>query len=98
MLNNLYLDRFHPEDQTYVAKQITDTIVGARAQQSIYRVKGRNGQYVSVIVFARCFRDRDDIPVLYSGLLKGQPPQTTAGLTSLALKARAQIAPLALLT
>jgi PAS domain-containing protein len=64
-----YLERVHPDDRAYVAKQITDTIVGARAQQSIYRVKGRNGLYVSVIVFARCFRDRNDIPVLYSGMV-----------------------------
>lgn len=64
-----YLDRVHPEDRAYVAKQITDTIVGARAQQSVYRVKGRNGEYVSVIVFARCFRDRNDTPVLYSGMV-----------------------------
>jgi PAS domain S-box-containing protein len=64
-----YLDRVHPEDRAYVAKQITDTIVGARAQESVYRVRTRNGQYVSVIVFARCFRDRNDTPVLYSGMV-----------------------------
>nr|WP_210339693.1 PAS domain-containing protein [Ensifer sp. ENS07] len=64
-----YLDRVHPGDRAYVAKQITDTIVGARAQQSVYRVRTRSGQYVSVIAFGRCFRDRNDTPVLYSGMV-----------------------------
>ncbi|WP_244496059.1 PAS domain-containing protein [Ensifer sp. Root31] len=59
----------HPEERAYVAKQITDTIVGARAQESIYLVRTRNGQYVSVIVFARCFRNRNDTPVLYPGMV-----------------------------
>ncbi|WDZ81965.1 PAS domain-containing protein (plasmid) [Ensifer adhaerens] len=64
-----YLDRVHPEDRAYVAKQITNTIVGERAQQSTYRVKTRNGKYVCVIAFGRCFRDRNDTPVLYSGMV-----------------------------
>ncbi|WP_429819925.1 PAS domain-containing protein [Ensifer sp. B1-9] len=65
----LYLDRVHPEDRPYLAKQITETIVGGRAQQSVYRVKTRGGHYVSVVAFGRCFRDRKGTPVLYSGMV-----------------------------
>ncbi len=65
----LYLDRVHPEDRPYLAKEIAATMVGGRAQQSTYRVKTRGGHYVSVVAFGRCFRDRKDTPVLYSGIV-----------------------------
>ncbi|WP_376743648.1 PAS domain-containing protein [Ensifer canadensis] len=65
----LYLDRVHPEDRPRLAKKITETIVGGRAQQSAYRVKTHGGRYVSVIAFGRCFRDRKGSPVLYSGIV-----------------------------
>lgn len=64
-----YLDRVHPEDQPRLAKKITETIVGGRAQQSSYRVRTRGGRYVSVVAFGRCFRDRKGTPVLYSGIV-----------------------------
>lgn len=65
----LYLDRVHPEDRPYLAKEIAATMVGGRAQQSTYRVRTRGGHYVSVVAFGRCFRDRKDTPVLYSGIV-----------------------------
>jgi PAS domain-containing protein len=64
-----YLDRVHPEDRPGLAKTITETIVGERAQQSFYRVKTRGGFYVSVVAFGRCFRDREGTPILYSGIV-----------------------------
>lgn len=65
----LYLDRIHPEDRPGLARKITETIVGGRAQQSVYRVRTRGGRYVSVVAFGRCFRDRKGTPVLYSGIV-----------------------------
>ncbi|MBD9596375.1 PAS domain-containing protein [Ensifer sp. ENS05] len=72
----LYLDRVHPDDRPHLAKTITETIVNARAQQSIYRVKTRGGYYVSVEAFGRCFCDKEGTPVLYSGIvvLENGPP------------------------
>jgi PAS domain-containing protein len=65
----LYLDRVHPDDRPALAKTITQTIVGERAQQSVYRVRTRGGIYVSVVAFGRCFNDREGTPVLYSGIV-----------------------------
>ncbi|HEV7318472.1 MAG TPA: PAS domain-containing protein [Ensifer sp.] len=65
----LYLDRVHPNDRPRLARTITQTIVGGRAQQSFYRVKTRGEVYVSVVAFGRCFRDRNGTPVLYSGMV-----------------------------
>ncbi|WP_112810964.1 PAS domain-containing protein [Ensifer sp.] len=65
----LYLARVHPDDRPQLARKITETIVGGRAQQSTYRVRTRGGRYVSVIAFGRCFRNREDTPVLYSGIV-----------------------------
>lgn len=64
-----YLDRVHPEDRPLLAKKITETIVGGRAQQSAFRARTRGGRYVSVVAFGRCFRDRKGTPVLYSGIV-----------------------------
>ncbi|RDL48068.1 hypothetical protein BLJAPNOD_05295 [Ensifer sp. M14] len=65
----LYLERVHPDDKAYVARQMTETIIGERAQQSSFRVRTRSGRYVSIVAFGRCFRDRKDTPVLYSGIV-----------------------------
>lgn len=65
----VYLERVHPDDRAYLAKKITETIVGGRTQQSVYRVRTRGGHYVSVVAFGRCCRVRSGTPVLYSGMV-----------------------------
>ncbi|MBB3541127.1 PAS domain-containing protein [Rhizobium sp. BK399] len=73
-----YLDRVHPEDRPKLAKAITETIVGERPQQSVYRVMAANNHYVRVAAFGRCFRDRDGTPVLYSGIVILESEAATA--------------------
>jgi PAS domain S-box-containing protein len=75
-----YLDRVHPDDRPNLAKTITETIVGERAQQSVYRVRTRDDHYVSVAAFGRCFRDRKGTPVLYSGIVVLESDTSIAAL------------------
>lgn len=64
-----YLDRVHPKDQAGLATAIRDTIVAGQPQQETYRVRNAQNVYVVVTAFGRCFRDRAENPVLYSGIV-----------------------------
>jgi PAS domain-containing protein len=64
-----YLARVHPDDRPMLAKSISQTIVAEQPQQDPYRVRGRNGAYTLVTAFGRAFRDREDTPILYSGIV-----------------------------
>ena len=64
-----YLARVHPDDRPRLAKRIAQVLVADIAQQSTYRVQGRDGQYRMVEAFGRAFRDHSGSPVLYSGIV-----------------------------
>jgi PAS domain-containing protein len=64
-----YMRRVHPEDRSRLAEVIRDTIIAQSPQQEEYRVRNADGVYASVASFGRCFRNRDDVPVLYSGIV-----------------------------
>ncbi|MBN7808357.1 PAS domain-containing protein [Agrobacterium rosae] len=64
-----YLKRVHPDDLPRLAKTISDSIVAHRPQQEIYRVMNLDGRYVTVSSFGRGFRDNDDQPVRYVGIV-----------------------------
>ncbi|MBB3590779.1 PAS domain-containing protein [Rhizobium sp. BK529] len=64
-----YLARVHPDDRPGLAKKISEVLVADIAQQSTYRVLGRDGRYRMVAAFGRAFRDQSGSPVLYSGIV-----------------------------
>jgi len=64
-----YLNRVHPDDRPRLAIAIRDTIVAGQPQQETYRVMNSQNVYGVVTAFGRCFRDRTDNPVLYSGIV-----------------------------
>ncbi|MBB3656686.1 PAS domain S-box-containing protein [Rhizobium sp. BK650] len=64
-----YLARVHPDDRPQLAKTISEVLVADIAQQSTYRVQGRDGRYRMVEAFGRAFRDHSGSPVLYSGIV-----------------------------
>lgn len=64
-----YLDRVHPEDVAELAKQISDAIIAQHPTIQHYRSKKADGSYVRVSAFGRCFRDREDNPVHYAGIV-----------------------------
>jgi PAS domain-containing protein len=64
-----YMERIHPLDAPTLAKQINDAIVAEHPTVQNYRVLNQDGIYVTVCAFGRCFRDRDDVPVHYAGIV-----------------------------
>lgn len=64
-----YLARVHPDDRPQLAKKISEVLVADIAQQSTYRVEGRDGRYRMVAAFGRAFRDHSGSPILYSGIV-----------------------------
>ncbi len=72
-----YLDRVHPDDVATLAKQISDAIVAQHPTIQYYRSRKADGSYVSVSAFGRCFRDREDNPIHYAGIVV--PVETAPG-------------------
>lgn len=64
-----YLDRVHPEDRPPLAKIIHNAIVAEIPQQSMYRVRNSYGVYRWVAAYGRAFRDKENNPTLYSGMV-----------------------------
>ncbi|SEH86698.1 PAS fold-containing protein [Rhizobium tibeticum] len=64
-----YMERIHPQDAPALAKQINDAIVAQHPTVQNYRVLSQDGTYIPVCAFGRCFRDRDDVPVHYAGIV-----------------------------
>lgn len=64
-----YLERVHPDDVANLAKQIKDAIIAQHPTFQRYRSQKADGSYVHVSVFGRCFRDRDNNPVHYAGIV-----------------------------
>ncbi|MBB3543862.1 MULTISPECIES: PAS domain-containing protein [unclassified Rhizobium] len=64
-----YLDRVHPDDAPTLAKQINDAIIAEHPTVQEYRSRKADGSYIHVSAFGRCFRDRNDNPVHYAGIV-----------------------------
>ncbi|WP_112941922.1 MULTISPECIES: PAS domain-containing protein [unclassified Rhizobium] len=64
-----YLDRVHPDDVAGLAKQISDAIVAQHPTVQHYRSMNAEGSYVRVSAFGRCFRDRNNNPIHYAGIV-----------------------------
>jgi len=64
-----YLDRVHPDDAPTLAKQINDAIIAEHPTVQEYRSRKADGSYVYVSAFGRCFRDRNNNPVHYAGIV-----------------------------
>ncbi|KQV82920.1 diguanylate cyclase [Rhizobium sp. Root1220] len=64
-----YLDRVHPDDVATLAKQISDAIIAQHPRVQHYRAQTADGSYVRVSAFGRCFRDRQDNPIHYAGIV-----------------------------
>ena len=64
-----YLDRVHPDDIAGLAKQISDAIIVQHPTVQHYRARKADGSYVQVSAFGRCFRDRQDNPIHYAGIV-----------------------------
>ncbi|MBW9114596.1 PAS domain-containing protein [Rhizobium cauense] len=76
-----YLDRVHPDDVATLAKQISDAIVAEHPTVQHYRSQKADGSYVQVSAFGRCFRDRDDNPAHYAGIVVPDETSEFAGTT-----------------
>ena len=70
-----YISRIHPEDQPAAAKIIHDTILTQEAEHQSYRTRRANGAFHQVMVFGRCFRDKNGIPSLYGGIIFPLPEE-----------------------
>jgi len=68
-----YLARVHPVDRGPMARVISEAIIAEVPQRDTYRVQRADGVYAMVAVFGRAFRDEDDSPVLYSGIIVAVP-------------------------
>jgi PAS domain-containing protein len=64
-----YLDRVHPDDVAGLAKQISDAIIAQHPTVQHYRSMNATGSYVRVSAFGRCFRDRNNNPIHYAGIV-----------------------------
>lgn len=64
-----YLNRVHPEDRARLSKVIGQSILMHKSQNEIYRVMNQDGDYVTVMSFARGFRDRSGEPTRYVGMV-----------------------------
>jgi len=59
----------HPDDAPTLAKQINDAIIAEHPTVQEYRSRKADGSYVYVSAFGRCFRDRNNNPVHYAGIV-----------------------------
>jgi PAS domain-containing protein len=64
-----YLERIHAEDRPDVAIAIHNAITTGEPEQQSYRTRQLDGTYAYVMVFGRCFRDRNGVPTLYAGII-----------------------------
>lgn len=64
-----YIERVHPEDRPPLAKIISNAIIAEIPQRSTYRVMNAQGRYTLVASFGRAFRDRDETPILFAGIV-----------------------------
>ena len=64
-----FISRMHAEDQPRVARSIRDAIISGRQYQEHYRIVRPDKTTVEVMALGRCFRDRDDVPVQYAGMI-----------------------------
>jgi PAS domain-containing protein len=64
-----YLARIHVEDRAQVAAAIHESITTGEPEQQSYRTLQADGTYAYVMVFGRCFRDHNGMPLLYAGIV-----------------------------
>lgn len=74
-----YMSRVHAEDQPSLARAILEAIQSGLPFQASYRVQHAEGLYLPVIAYGKCFRDRQDEPILYSGVVFQPPVDGAAG-------------------
>ncbi len=73
-----YVARIHPEDQPGAARTIHDTILTQEPEHQSYRARRADGAFHQVMVFGRCFRDKNGVPSLYGGIAFPLPEETPA--------------------
>ncbi|EPE96469.1 PAS domain-containing protein [Rhizobium grahamii] len=74
----VYLERVHPDDAPRLAKQINDAIIAEHPTVQEYRSRKADGSYVNVSAFGRCFRDRNNNPVHYAGIVMAMDDKPVA--------------------
>lgn len=64
-----YLSRIHPDDVERVTNAMRETIATGLPFQESYRVCRPDGSELEVAAYAACFRNSDDEPTHYSGIV-----------------------------
>jgi len=64
-----YMDRVYPDDRPALARAISEAIRFGEPFQASYRVMQSNEVVASVLAYGKCFRNRQDEPLLYSGIV-----------------------------
>lgn len=84
-----YIERIHPKDRPGVAVAIHESITTGEPEQQSYRTRQADGHYSYVMVFGRCFRDRNGVPSLYAGIIcpVSEEPMLTRPLVKYCLTA-----------
>jgi PAS domain-containing protein len=65
----IFLERMHVEDRPSIARLIHESIVTGLPYQSEYRVADVNGNFTPVTAFGRCFRNAENKPSHYAGIV-----------------------------
>jgi PAS domain-containing protein len=64
-----YLKRIYPEDQTEVARLVSEAVTSGEPYRAEYRVMDADNTIRTVMAFGRCFRTPAGNPTLYAGIV-----------------------------
>ena len=73
-----YLDRVFADDRAALAGAIRTAILTGEAFQESYRVHKWDGRIVRVLALGRCFRDVDNHPRFYAGIVFPMPEEQSS--------------------
>ena len=71
----IYLERVFADDRPALAGAIRDAILTGAAFQESYRVHNVHGEVVRVLALGRCFRDIENQPRFYAGIVFPMPEE-----------------------
>lgn len=80
---NDYLRRIHSDDLPRVACSIREAIMTGQPYQEEYRVADADGKFTNLLAFGTCFREGDDQPSQYAGIVF---PKTDASRSDISLQ------------
>ncbi|MGV3553609.1 PAS domain-containing protein [Rhizobium sp.] len=72
-----YLDRVHADDRPALAGAIRKAILTGEPFQESYRVHNADGEITRILGLGRCFRDTNEQPRFYAGIVFPMPEERT---------------------